>query len=64
MVLWAPETVALPALSEVLRMFDVDAFEREPASTPRDPNLGRLRRRRVERCGRDRRGRERGRPRA
>ena len=33
MVLWAPETVGLPALSEVLRMYDVDAFEREPAST-------------------------------
>jgi general secretion pathway protein D len=33
MVLWAPETVALPALSEVLRMFDIDAFEREPAGT-------------------------------
>jgi general secretion pathway protein E len=33
LVLWAPETVALPALSEVLRMFDVDAFEREPAGT-------------------------------
>ena len=29
MVLWAPETVGLPALSEVLRMYDVDAFERE-----------------------------------
>src|SRR5215212_7951708 len=33
LVLWAPETVGLPALSEVLRMFDVDAFERESAST-------------------------------
>src|SRR3954470_11777070 len=33
MVLWAPETVELPALSEVLRMYDVDAFEREPATT-------------------------------
>jgi general secretion pathway protein E len=33
MVLWAPETVGLPALSEVLRMYDVDAFEREPASS-------------------------------
>src|SRR4249919_676747 len=33
LVLWAPETVGLPALSEVLRMFDVDAFERESAVT-------------------------------
>src|SRR5690242_1956554 len=33
LVLWAPETVGLPALSEVLRMYDVDAFEREPAAT-------------------------------
>src|SRR6186997_2935547 len=33
LVLWAPETVGLPALSEVLRMFDVDAFESEPANT-------------------------------
>ena len=33
LVLWAPETVGLPALSEVLRMFDVDAFERESAAT-------------------------------
>src|SRR3954452_3531829 len=33
MVLWAPETVGLPALSEVLRMYDVDALEREPVET-------------------------------
>ncbi len=33
LVLWAPETVGLPALSEVLRLFDVDAFERESADT-------------------------------
>jgi general secretion pathway protein E len=33
MVLWAPESVALPALSEVLRLYDVDALERESAST-------------------------------
>ncbi|MFT3666614.1 type II secretion system ATPase GspE [Piscinibacter sp.] len=31
LVLWAPETVSLPALSEVLRLYDVDAFEREAA---------------------------------
>jgi general secretion pathway protein E len=31
MVLWAPETVALPALSEVLRLYDIDALEREAA---------------------------------
>jgi len=31
MVLWAPESVALPALSEVLRLYDVDALEREAA---------------------------------
>ena len=29
LVLWAPESVGLPALSEVLRLYDVDALERE-----------------------------------
>ena len=33
LVLWAPETIGLPALSEVLRLYDVDSFERESAST-------------------------------
>src|SRR6187399_3762704 len=33
LVLWAPENVALPALSEVLRLYDVDGFERESAET-------------------------------
>ncbi|HEV7914527.1 MAG TPA: type II secretion system protein GspE, partial [Albitalea sp.] len=33
LVLWAPETVQLSALSEVLRLYDVDALERESAST-------------------------------
>ena len=33
LVLWAPETVPLPALAEVLRRFDVDALEREAAAT-------------------------------
>ena len=33
LVLWAPENVALPALSEVLRLYDVDALEREAAAT-------------------------------
>ncbi len=33
LVLWAPETVALPALSEVMRLYDVDALEREPQAT-------------------------------
>ncbi len=33
LLLWAPESIALPALSEVLRLYDVDALEREPAST-------------------------------
>ena len=33
LILWAPETVALPALSEVLRLYDVDGFERESAET-------------------------------
>jgi len=33
LVLWAPESVALPALSEVLRLYDIDVLEREPAST-------------------------------
>ncbi len=31
LVLWAPESVPLPALSEVLRLYDVDALEREAA---------------------------------
>ncbi len=31
LVLWAPETVALTALSEVLRLYAVDALEREAA---------------------------------
>jgi general secretion pathway protein E len=31
LVLWAPETVTLAALSEVLRLYDVDALEREAA---------------------------------
>jgi general secretion pathway protein E len=33
LVLWAPESVPLSALSEVLRMYDVDALERESANT-------------------------------
>ena len=33
LVLWAPESVPLSALSEVLRMYDVDALEREAAGT-------------------------------
>ncbi|OYY64725.1 MAG: type II secretion system protein GspE [Burkholderiales bacterium 28-67-8] len=33
LVLWAPETVPLSALAEVLRLYDVDALEREPAET-------------------------------
>ena len=33
LVLWAPENVSLPALAEVLRLYDVDALEREPAET-------------------------------
>src|SRR5687767_11304967 len=33
LVLWAPENVQLSALSEVLRLYDVDALEREAAST-------------------------------
>ena len=31
LVLWAPESVALPALSEVLRLYNIDALEREAA---------------------------------
>ena len=62
LVLWAPETVGLPALSEVLRLYDVDTFERESASHARRPHRRGLCRRRVERRGRHRRGRERGRP--
>ncbi len=33
LVLWAPDNVSLPALAEVLRLYDVDALEREPAET-------------------------------
>jgi general secretion pathway protein E len=33
LVLWAPESVALPALSEVMRLYDIDVLEREPSST-------------------------------
>jgi general secretion pathway protein E len=33
LVLWAPETVPLPALSEVLRLYDIDSLEREASST-------------------------------
>jgi len=33
LVLWAPENVALPALGEVLRLYDVDALEREAVAT-------------------------------
>jgi general secretion pathway protein E len=33
LVLWAPESAQLPALSEVLRLYDVDALERESSST-------------------------------
>ena len=33
LVLWAPETASLPALSEVLRLYDVDAMEHEAAET-------------------------------
>jgi general secretion pathway protein E len=33
LVLWAPESVSLPALSEVLRLYDVDVLEREPVTT-------------------------------
>lgn len=33
LTLWAPETVGLPALSEVLRLYAVDALEREAAAT-------------------------------
>jgi len=33
LVLWAPESVSLPALSEVLRLYQIDTLERESAST-------------------------------
>ncbi len=33
LVLWAPETVSLSALAEVLRLYDVDALESEATST-------------------------------
>ena len=33
LVLWAPETVSLSALGEVLRLYQVDQLQRESAST-------------------------------
>ena len=33
LVLWAPREAALPALSEVLRLYDIDAMEHEAAET-------------------------------
>ncbi|MET0333603.1 MAG: type II secretion system ATPase GspE [Rhizobacter sp.] len=33
LVLWAPETVSLPALSEVMRLYVIDKLERESAAT-------------------------------
>jgi general secretion pathway protein E len=33
LVLWAPESVALPALSEVLRLYEIDSLEREASAT-------------------------------
>ncbi|MBX3621380.1 MAG: type II secretion system ATPase GspE [Rhizobacter sp.] len=33
LVLWAPETVSLPALSEVLRLYAIDKLERESSTT-------------------------------
>jgi general secretion pathway protein E len=33
LVLWAPESAELPALSEVLRLYDVDVLQREAAAT-------------------------------
>jgi len=33
LVLWAPENVSLPAIGEVLRLYDVDNLEREAATT-------------------------------
>ena len=33
LVLWAPETVSLPALSEVLRLYQIDRLEHESAAT-------------------------------
>ena len=51
-VLWRAETVGLPALSEVLRMYEVDACEREPASTLAQRITAAYARRRVERRGR------------
>jgi general secretion pathway protein E len=36
LVLWAPESVDLPALSEVLRLYEIDALEREASSSLTD----------------------------
>ena len=33
LVLWAPETASLPALSEVLRLYEIDVMEHEAAAT-------------------------------
>ena len=62
LVLWAPETAPLTALSEVLRLYDVDALRARSRAVAGQPHRGRLCRRRVERGRRDRRGRKRGRP--
>jgi general secretion pathway protein E len=52
LVLRAAENVTAPALSEILRLYDVDLLEREPAATL--VHCGSLRGRRVERGRRDR----------
>ena len=36
LLLWAPESIALPALSEVLRLYDVDALERVDVVEPQN----------------------------
>ena len=59
LVLWAGEASPLSALAEVLRLYDVDALEREASAALSQRIAVGLCRRRIERRGGDRRGRER-----
>ena len=62
LVLWAAEGASLPALSEVLRLYEIDVMEHEAAATLVQRIAVGLRGQRIERGHGDRRGRERRRP--
>ena len=49
LVLWAPETIACAALTEVLRLYEVDALRARGRRDAGQPHRRGLRRRRVER---------------